>query len=334
VAPVLEESQPSQLNQCLVLCQRFWLSNIRNHSYIAIRYFLALFMGFVVGTVFVRLGYDQEYSDQRVSAIFVTIVFCMFTANAYLPDIFFLRPIYFRESGSKMYSPLAFYVGRLVADAPIVITEILLLCILVYFVVGLNTGHHSSAFGLFFLTMLGVRWVSVFFTWAIGTAVELPTNANTLQSTYFNVQMILTGFILPGPFIASYGKHAWYWLFDLTYCHWAFSFLLANESRSERFACDYDELIPYDASNQGTCLDMIGQFPYQSRTNPYTGHPSAPDILGWKCRVQCGYDLMDVYGVDWTYGRMAGYEVILYCFGIFFAVLAAFALAYINHVKR
>ena len=58
---------------------------------------------------------------------------------------------------------------------------------MVYFIDNLNSGNHASAYGLFFLTMLGVRWVSVFFTWAIGTLVELPTNANTLQSTYFNL---------------------------------------------------------------------------------------------------------------------------------------------------
>jgi len=279
--------------------------------------------------VFVKLGYDQQYADQRISAIFVTLIFVMFTANAYLPDIFFLRPIYFRETGSRMYSPLAFYMGRFIADVPIVVAEILILCIMVYFIVDLNQGNHASAFGLFFFTMLGVRWVSVFFTWAIGTAVELPTNANTLQSTYFNVQMILTGFIIPGPYIYI----AWVWLYDITYCHWALSFLIANESRSEQFDCDQDQLIPYNADTRGSCdltwTTVLGN------TNPYdASQTNGAGIEGWKCRYQCGYDLMDTYGVDWDYGHMAQYEVILWCFGIFFAVVAAFALAYINHIKR
>ena len=127
-----------------MLCSRFFWSNIRNHSYIGIRFGLALFMGFVVGTVFVKLGYDQQYADQRISAIFVTLIFVMFTANAYLPDIFFLRPIYFREQGSRMYNPLAFYLGRWVADVPIVVLEIWLLTIMVYFIDNLNSGNHSS----------------------------------------------------------------------------------------------------------------------------------------------------------------------------------------------
>jgi ABC-type multidrug transport system permease subunit len=252
----------------------------------------------------------------------------MFTANAYLPDIFFLRPIYFRETGSQMYSPLAFYLGRFFADMPIVVAEILVLCIMVYFIVGLNPGNHSDAFGLFFLTMLGVRWVSVFFTWAVGTAVELPTNANTLQSTYFNVQMILTGYIIPGPSIYI----AWKWLYDITYCHWALSFLIANETRSEKYECEIDQLIPYDASSVGVCTQP---FSYIGSVNPYNpSTPNEPGVQGWKCRYECGPDLMNTYGVDWDDGKMAGYEVILWCFGVFFASVAAFALAYINHIKR
>ena len=338
--PVLADSQPTLLNQFWVLNARFFLSNIRNHSYIGIRYALALFMGFVVGTVFVKLGYDQQYADQRVSAIFITLIFVMFTANAYLPDIFFLRPIYFRETGSRMYQPLAFYLGRFVADIPIVVSEILLLCVMVYFICDLNVSHHSSGFGLFFLTMLGVRWTSVFFTWAIGTAVELPTNANTLQSTYFNVQMILTGFIIPGPYISQYSHHAWTWLYDLTYLHWALSFLIANEMRNQTFYCDQDELLPYGAYGvapegvRGLCPQS--DFLYPALTNPYdASRPTPfPQFQGWKCRYNCGYDLMQVYGVQWSIGKMAGYEVILWCFGIFFGVIAAFALAYINHIKR
>ena len=331
--PVLAESQPTLVNQFRCLFWRFFFSNMRNYSYIGIRIGLAVFMGFVVGTVFVKLGYDQQYSDQRVSAIFVTLIFVMFTANAYLPDIFFLRPIYFRETGSQMYSPLAFYMGRFVADAPIVLVEIFILCVMVYFIVDLNQGNHASAFGLFFLTMLGVRWTSVFFTWAIGTAVELPTNANTLQSTYFNVQMILTGFIIPGPSIYN----VWVWLYDITYCHWALSFLIANESRSEQYQCDTDQLIPYSNSlNAGYCDLTDYDQPFANNPmNPYNSNlATVAGVDGWKCRYQCGYDLMQTYGVQWSYGKMAEYELVLWGFGLFFAVVAAFALAYINHIKR
>ena len=186
--------------------------------------------------------------------------------------------------------------------------------------------------------MLGVRWTSVFFTWAIGTAVELPTNANTLQSTYFNVQMILTGFIIPGPSIYI----AWVWLYDITYCHWALSFLIANETRSEDYQCDPNQAIPfYSSINQGQC--DLSFDPYAgSSANPYAGaygnnanNPANSAVTqGWKCRYDCGYDLMQTYGVQWSYHWMASYEVILWCFGVFFAIIAAFALAYINHIKR
>ena len=48
----------------------------------------------------------------------------MFTANAYLPDIFFLQAdLLPRDRARSMYQPLAFYLGRFVADTPIVLTR-------------------------------------------------------------------------------------------------------------------------------------------------------------------------------------------------------------------
>ena len=206
--------------------------------------------------------------------------------------------------------------------------------------------------------MLGVRWVSVCSSRGpLALLVELPTNANTLQSTYFNLQMILTGFIIPGPYIPSW----WVWLYDITYCHWALSFLIANETRSQNYNCLPTQLIPYTNAALSTGNLLLGKYvtlyngcgPYLdgalypwfwTPTSPYTQpgtdtpYPTQYDAqyptVGWKCRYQCGYDVMDVYGVNWSYGWMAVYEVVLWCFGLFFAVCAAFFLAYINHIKR
>ena len=149
--------------------------------------------------------------------------------------------------------------------------------------------------------------------------------------------MILTGFILPGPYISVAW---WQWLYDITYCHWALSFLIANETRSEQYQCEGTQTIPFASSiNQGQCDLSFDPFA-GSAANPYSEYYHSPindpasQTDGWKCRYDCGYDLMQTYGVQWSYHWMASYEVILWCFGLFFAVIAAFALAYINHIKR
>ena len=285
VPPRLVDSQPAFPTQLYVMTNRFFLSFIRNTSFIGIRYSLAIFMGFVVGTVFIQLGYDQQYSDQRISAIFVVLIFVMFTSNAFLPDIFFLRPIYFREQGSKMYDPLAFYLGRFISDIPFVVTEIFILCVMVYFICDLNPANHSQAFGLFFLTMLGVRWTSIFFTWAIGTAIESPNNANTIQSTYFNLMMILTGFILPGPYIAEW----WIWFYDIAFLKYALHFLIANEMRSESFYCTSDELIPFSPtgnvfSSDSACSEITS---YSASSTP-TSSEYCNGVLHSIVRTECG----------------------------------------------
>jgi ABC-type multidrug transport system permease subunit len=350
---MLSDRQPSLLIQLVIMTERFFYSSIRNSLVIGIRYFLAIFMGLVVGTAFITLGYDQQYSDQRLGVLFVVLMFIMFTSNAFLPDIFFLRPIYFREQGSKMYAPLAFYLGRFISEIPFVVTEIIVLCFPVYFICDLNPEDDSRAFGLFVLTMVGVRWACIFFTWAVGTAIESSNNASTIQSTYFTLMMVLTGFILPGPSIPSW----WGWFFDLSFLKYAMQFLIANETRNEQYYCEGTEVIPFSPVGLypgiTACPNILNQGPIPAQNEFFcygvctlsVSNSTAPRSWNFdtgcmpnydcgKCRLACGLDTMDVYGVGSSVSDMSVNESVLWLFGVIFFIAGYVALRYINHIKR
>jgi hypothetical protein len=121
------------------LHKRFFLNTIRNRQTLGVRFFLTFFVALVIGTLFLRPDFDQSGADQRVSAVFVTLLFVMFTANAFLPEVFSARPIYFREVTADMYGPGSFYMARYSADIPFVILECLILAIMTDYMVDMGT---------------------------------------------------------------------------------------------------------------------------------------------------------------------------------------------------
>ena len=291
---------------------------LRNRREWGIRVFLALFMAMVVGTVFFQLGYDNYEADERISAIFVTLLFLMFTANSFLPELFASRPMYFRETTASMYTALPSFLARTVADLPFMLLEIVILTIPICFIVGLNPQRGHSPLGWLFLGFLGVRWTSITCTYFIGTLVAMPNNANTLQATYFNLQFAFTGFLIPAPYIPSW----WKWFYDLCYLRWALAFLAANESNGEEFYCDPDQRV--DIPTGYNACSLSGLDPQ--------GVPK--NLNGTKCGYTCGQDVLNYYGVEGSVGWMALDISVLWGFAIFFAVAAFFALKLVNHVSR
>jgi ABC-type multidrug transport system ATPase subunit/ABC-type multidrug transport system permease subunit len=304
--------------QFKVLLLREFLGRLRNRRNLGIRMFLAFFMALVVGTIFFQLGYDNYEADERISAIFVTLLFLMFTSNAFLPDLFSSRPMYFRETTAAMYTALPSFLARTLADLPFMLLEICILTIPIYFICGLNPQRGHSPLGWLMLGFLAVRWTSINCTLFIGTLVALPNNANMLQATYFNLQFAFTGFLIPAPSIPSW----WKWFYDLCYLRWALAFLAANEANGEEFYCDLDQRVDIPMGYSACSLEGEAQ----------DGTPR--NLTGTKCGFTCGQDLLDYYGVSGSLGGMALDISVLWGFAAFFVVAAFLSLKLVNHVSR
>jgi hypothetical protein len=129
----MSEAGATWYMEFVTVTKRFWLDSMRNRIGLGVRYGISLFFGFVLATMFVRMGYSQEFAQERMSLLFACLIFTMFTSSMFLPSIFEQRPIFFREAGARMYRPSAFVAGRFVADAPHVIMEQFIFCIMVYY---------------------------------------------------------------------------------------------------------------------------------------------------------------------------------------------------------
>ena len=64
-------------------------------------------------------------------------------AQAIIPLITAMRPIFFREKHSSMYTTFSYYVARTVADVPFVIVQTFLLVVIMYWISGLRSDDHG-----------------------------------------------------------------------------------------------------------------------------------------------------------------------------------------------
>lgn len=308
---------------------------MRNHEELFVRYFLTVVMGFVVGTVFFRLSYTQIAADERVSALFVTLLFIMFTANAFLPQMFFSRPMYFRETTAGAYSCLPSYLSRLIVQLPFVLTEQLILAIMLFYIANLNDERHDTPLAWMYFCFVITRYASITATIFIGALFAEPNNANTLHATYFNLLFVFTGFLVRGPRIPI----GWVWFYDINYLRWALEFLVANEVRNSDFTCSRERgdwvLAP---ATYDTCQDPQSVTTISAAPNliPFNAAPSSlvdPNTI-LKCPFACGRDLMESYGVDYSDADMARSLGLVAVFACAFGIAGFITLKYVNHIRR
>ena len=151
--PDMKSTHANTATQITWLTHRFFTNVWRNKFGLAIRFVLILVFMFFVGTIFLRLGYNQAWEQQRLGVMFLVLINVMFSTNAFLPEIYFNRPIYFRESTANMYSAFSYFVARYAGDAPYVIVECILYSLL-YFWVGMNPYHHNRGYGYWLWLLL------------------------------------------------------------------------------------------------------------------------------------------------------------------------------------
>ena len=281
--PDLKSSHANFFTQVAWLSYRFNTNVRRNLFGIVIRYFLILVFVFFVGTIFLRLGYsDPVWVQERVGVIFLVLINVMFSTNAFLPEIYFNRPIYFREVTANMYSPEAYFIARYIGDAPYVVVECFLYS-LIYWFVGLNPYNHSAHYGFFFWIILVLRWTGIAITHFFGTAIAAPDFAATLEITFFNVMLAMTGFLIPRPSMPSW----WIWLYDVSFIRYALDTAIYFEFIHETFECAPEQAQLYFVGNDPPVCPTFGSGPEQDGQATY-----------YRCPISCGWDVFNQYGVN------------------------------------
>ena len=313
----LVESRASKAwftTQIAELTRRNFLNTVRNVFGLKVRYGTTIVFAFFVGTIFLRLGFNQQWGAERLSVIFIAVANTLYGSSAFLPEVYMTRTLYFREHSARMYSAGAFFVARYAGDAPFVIAEIFITSVMIYFMTNL---HDTRNFGFFFWCLLVVRWMAIALTHTFGTVVASPGFAATTLIAYMNTLFASCGFFLVRPSFPAW----WVWYFDINPLRYPLDFLVQREYVDDTFYCADEERILVDASYD-TC-------PALSNRAVVSG-----GMYILKCPYECGKDFLEHFGVESSDTWQVRNFAIAHCFMIFFFITAYLSLRFINHIKR
>ena len=194
---VLPESDyPGVIRQVSVLSRRFFVSGYRDTNTFYARWITSLFFAFLIGTLFVQLGYSQLDASNRIAAVFMSIMYAVFSAPVKAPARYAARPVYFREFGSRMYSAFAYWFSRLISDVPTIIAEVTVFSLLAYFTAGLTLVSHGTHFALFLALLLAVRVLGLQWNEVVTGTFADAAAGTALFAVSVIISMLFSGFLI------------------------------------------------------------------------------------------------------------------------------------------
>jgi ABC-type multidrug transport system permease subunit len=130
------------------------------------------------------------------------------------------RPVFLREYSTNHYSVLSYFLARLTVEASITAVQVLVSCVISYFLISFTTG-----FGIFFITIYALAMSSTALAVLLGCAIEDPKLGQEMLPILFVPQMLFAGFFVVPELIPVWLRWARY-LCSLTF---AIRILLVEE---------------------------------------------------------------------------------------------------------
>ncbi|XP_057463050.1 ABC transporter G family member 8-like [Actinidia eriantha] len=241
----------SRFHEIVNLYSRFWKIIYRTKQLLLTNALEALFVGLVLGTIYINIGFDKKGVEKRLGLFAFTLTFLLSSTTETLPIFINERPILLRETSSGVYRLSSYLIANTLVFLPYLLAIAVIFSVSVYFLVGLCSTW--QAFAYFVL----VIWVIVLM--ANSFVLFLSSLApNYIAGT--SLLMVLLGcfFLFSGYFIATDSMPK-YWLFMhyLSMYKYALDALLINE-----YSCLVTKCLIWFDENK-TCMatggDVLGK---------------------------------------------------------------------------
>ncbi|KAF9099132.1 hypothetical protein BGX23_003725 [Mortierella sp. AD031] len=203
------------------------------------RYASNVIKAIIVGSVFFLLPMNTNGAFTRGGVLFFSLLFNALISQAELPMAMQGRPILYKHKGFAMYRPAAFAISQICVDIPLVIMQILLFSVCLYFMSGLQRTFVKWLLFCVILFLCALCMTAFFRMWAAVSA--------TFDAASRNSGLILLALILYSGYMIPYqSMHPWFiWIFWINPLAYAFKALISNEMKGLKFDCAGPGMIPY-----------------------------------------------------------------------------------------
>jgi len=315
------EFSTSWAYQLKTLWEREVIRHWRDPTYLMAKLALNVVAGLFVGFTFFKAKDSIQGTQNKIFAVFMSLVMGPPLANQIQGVFFNTRRVYeIRERPSRMYSWSALITAQILGEIPLNIVGSSLYFLLWYWLVGFP----SSRAGYSYL-ILGIMYPMYYTTFGMWVAAMSPNPAIAAQLFGF-----FFGFVVTFNGVLQPYKHLgwWKWMYRTSPYTYVIEGLVGQAVGRSRLVCAAIEYVTITPPAGQTCQGYLGQ--YIDNNGGYLTNPSAVD----NCRF-CTYQDTDqflqsnsniFYSHHW---RNFG----LLCIYVGFNIFAVFAMTYIFRIR-
>ncbi|KAG9684475.1 putative ABC transporter, partial [Aureobasidium melanogenum] len=217
--------------------------------------FIIISNGLIVGSLFYGESLNTSGAFSRGGAIFFSILFLGWLQLTELMKAVSGRAVVARQKEYAFYRPSAVSAARVVADLPVILVQVCLFTIIMYFMTGLDV--NAGKFWIYFLFVY-VNTICITALYRMFASLS-PTidDAVRFSGIALNLLIIYTGYVIPKTQLL--GDYIWFgWIYYINPIAYSFEAVLTNEFSGRTMQCAPSNLVPHgpgiDPAFQGCTL--------------------------------------------------------------------------------
>ncbi|KAJ5591454.1 ABC multidrug transporter atrF [Penicillium hispanicum] len=249
-----------------------------------------LMQALIAGSLFYNAPNNSGGLFVKSGALFFSLLYNSLLAMSEVTDSFSGRPVLIKHKEFAMFHPAAFCIAQITADIPVLLFQVSMFAVVVYFMVAL-----TMSAGAFF-----TYWVLVFTTTmtmtalfrAIGALFTTFDGASKVSGFLIAALIMYTGYMIEKP-----EMHPWLgWIFWIDPLAYGFEALLSNEFHNKTIPCVGTNLVP---SGKG-----YGNPDYQSCSGVGGAKHGSTSVTGDDYLASLSYShshLWRNFGINWAW---------------------------------
>ncbi|KAH7176418.1 ABC-2 type transporter-domain-containing protein [Dactylonectria macrodidyma] len=203
----------------------------------------------IAGSLFYNAPNNSGGLFIKSGACFFAVLFNSLLSMSEVTDSFTGRPVLLKHKSFAFFHPAAFCIAQITADIPVILFQVSVFSIVLYFMVGLTST--AGAFFTFWVLLVAITMCMTALFRAVGAAFTTFDGASKVSGFLIGATIIYSGYMIQKP-----QMHDWFvWIYWINPMSYAFNALLSNEFHDKIIPCIGNNLVP----NGGAFANAVSQ---------------------------------------------------------------------------
>lgn len=154
-----------------------------------------LIQAFLSGSLFYNAPNTSTGIFIKSGAIFVALLFNCLVAQSEVTDSFFGRPVLAKHRRFALHHPAAWCLAQIITDIPIILFQVSVFSVVIYFLVGLRSS--AEAFFTFWFIILSATVCLTAFFRAVGAGFKTFNDASKFSGVSVTAVLLYIGYMIP-----------------------------------------------------------------------------------------------------------------------------------------